>query len=192
MLSLPMENNQWKATFGEVFNRAVAAWKSGRRSAQAMFVEEEKNFLATIGCSTQELFDFVEDHLQYGDPDYSCIEKVTELRQGYFQTVMKGNFSGHVASMKSLPPKTAAIEGIEWLPRIIEKARLKLRGEMPPELMYGCAGDRMFVQSVHMTLPQFLKLVWDAGNDTQHIVDSVKKALTVITEVDPPSPLRLK
>jgi hypothetical protein len=174
-----MENNQWKATFKEIFNRAAAAWKSGKRSAQTMFVEEDKSFLMTIGCTAQELFDFVDDHFQYGDPDYSCIESVAEIRKEYFQSVMRGASSGHVASMQSLPPKTAAVDGREWLPRIIEKARLKLRGEMPPELMYGCAGDRMFVQSVHMTLPQFLKLVWDAGNDTQHIVDSVKKSRTV-------------
>jgi hypothetical protein len=77
--------------------------------------------------------------------------------------------------MAELPAKTAAVDGIEWLPRLIAKARLKLRGEMPPDLMYGCGGDRPFVREMKTTLPDFLKLVWDCGEDDRRIVDSVKR-----------------
>jgi hypothetical protein len=66
------------------------------------------------------------------------------------------------------------VDGIAWLPRLIAKARLKLRGEMPPDLMYGCGGDRPFLRSVNLTLPQFLELVRDAGNDDRRIIDAVK------------------
>ena len=63
--------------------------------------------------------------------------------------------------------------GIRWLPRIIQKARAKLRGEMPPELMYGCGGDRPFLEGVHFGLAEFLRLVWESGDDTRRVVDEV-------------------
>jgi hypothetical protein len=42
--------------------------------------------------------------------------------------------------------------------------------------MYGCGGDRPFLRRHHMTLPQFLQLVWDKGDDDRAIVDAVKQA----------------
>jgi hypothetical protein len=80
--------------------------------------------------------------------------------------------------MSALPPKSAAVDGISWLPRLIAKARIKLRGEMDPDLMYGCAGDRPFLREHHMTLPEFLQLVWHKGDDDQAIVEAVKAAAT--------------
>jgi hypothetical protein len=47
---------------------------------------------------------------------------------------------------------------------------------MPPDLMYGCAGDRPFLRRMHLTLAQFLKLVWECGADDRRIVDAVKNA----------------
>jgi hypothetical protein len=81
-----------------------------------------------------------------------------------------------VVSSATLPAKTAEVDGIAWLPRIIAKARLKLRGELPPDLMYGCAGDRPFLQKMNLDLPRFLKLVWECGDDTRRIVEAVKKS----------------
>lgn len=78
--------------------------------------------------------------------------------------------------MSELPSKATAVDGISWLPRLIVKARLKLRGEMPNELMYGCGGDRPFLRRMHMTLPGFLKLVWECGSDDRKIVEAVKTA----------------
>jgi hypothetical protein len=77
--------------------------------------------------------------------------------------------------MDSLPAKTAEVDGIPWLPRLIEKARAKLRGEMPPELMYGCGGDRPFLRRMNVELAEFLRLVWDAKNDERRILDYVKQ-----------------
>jgi hypothetical protein len=59
-------------------------------------------------------------------------------------SVQKAQRSTRVIDMDKLPPKSAKLDGIEWLPRIIEKARAKLRGEMPPDLMYDCAVTRSF------------------------------------------------
>lgn len=94
----------------------------------------------------------------------------------YFLEVMGGKPTGRIVPMSKLPPKSATIDGISWLPRLIAKARIKLRGEMDPDLMYGCAGDRPFLRKRHMTLPEFLQLVWDKGEDDRGIVEAVKSA----------------
>jgi hypothetical protein len=141
-----------------------------------MFNHEDIAFLATIGCTAQELFDFVDDSLRYDDLDYETTLAVAAIRRDYFLNVMKGKSTGRTASMDSLPAKTAEVDGIAWLPRLIEKARLKLRGEMPDDLMYGCAGDRPFLRNMHMNLPGFLKLVWKCGDDDRRIINDVKKS----------------
>lgn len=166
----------WKSEFQNVWDRGVAAWKAGRRSACAMFSSEDAAFLATIGCTTQELFDFVDDSLSYGDFGYDTVLAVTEIRYRYFREVMHSQPTGRVVPMSELPAKSAEVDGIAWLPRLIVKARIKLRGEMDPDLMYGCAGDRPFLREHRMTLPEFLQLVWDKGDDDRAIVDAVKAA----------------
>jgi hypothetical protein len=141
-----------------------------------MFSREDADFLASAGCTTQELFDFVDDSQNDGEPDYDTVLAVTEIRGRYFLEVMGGKPTGNVVSTSTLPAKSAEVDGIPWLPRLIAKARLKLRGEMSPDLMYGCGGDRPFLREHGLTLPQFLQLVWDKGSDDRAIVDAVKAA----------------
>jgi hypothetical protein len=171
-----MKNDDWKLEFRKVWERGVAAWKAGRRSARTMFTPEDVAFLAGIGCTAQELFDFVDDSIGWDDLDYETVLAVTEIRRKYFLEVMGGKPTGRVIPMSTLPAKSAEVDGIAWLPRLIEKARIKLRGEMDPDLMYGCGGDRPFLRRHQMTLPQFLQLVWDKGDDDRAIVEAVKRA----------------
>lgn len=172
-----MSDSDWQTQFRKVWDRAVTAWQAGRRTPGSMFDAADAAFLAGIGCSTQELFDFVDDSLNYdGDPDFATTLAVTAVRRDYFLNVMGGKPSGRTATMGSLPLKSTEVDGISWLPRLIVKARLKLRGEMPAELMYGCAGDRPFLRRMNLTLPKFLELVRDAGTDDRRIVNAVKQA----------------
>lgn len=171
-----MSTNDWRKQFREVYERGVAAWRAGGRAPGAMFGKEDAAFLATIGCTTQELFDFVDDELNHGDFDYQATLAVTAIRRDYFLNVMGGKPAGKTISMASLPAKTAEVDGIAWLPRLIVKARVKLRGEMPADLMYGCAGDRPFLRKMKMDLPGFLKLAWESGDDDRRIIDAVKKS----------------
>lgn len=144
-----------------------------------MFEARDVEFLASIGCTAQELFDFVDDALDYGDFDFEIVLAVTAIRRKYFIEVMHGKSTGRVVPMNELPAKSAKVDGIAWLPRLIAKARIKLRGEMDPDLMYGCAGDRPFLREHKMTLPQFLQIVWDNGNDDRAIINAVKNAAAV-------------
>lgn len=141
-----------------------------------MFDAKDVAFLATIGCTAQELFDFVDDALNYDDLNFETALAVTAIRREYFLKVMHGQSTGHVVPMHELPAKSAKVDGIAWLPRLIAKARIKLRGEMDPDLMYGCAGDRPFLREHHMTLPQFLQIVRDKGDDDRAIIDAVQNA----------------
>jgi Domain of unknown function (DUF5069) len=169
-------NDDWKLEFRKVWDRGVAAWKAGRRSARTMFEPGDVAFLASIGCTAQELFDFADDALDYGDFDFETVLAVTAIRRSYFIEVMGGKSTGRIVPMHELPAKSAKVDGIAWLPRLIAKARIKLRGEMDPDLMYGCAGDRPFLRDRHMTLPQFLQLVWEEGDNDRAIIDAVKAA----------------
>jgi len=171
-----MKRNDWEAAFLNLFERATAAWKAGRRSPETMFSADDAAFLQTLGCSAQELFDFVDDAQCCGEPDAPTVLAVQAIRREHFIGVMNGRATGRVASMGELPAKAATVDGIPWLPRIIAKARLKLRGEMPSDLMYGCGGDRDFLRGVRMTLPQFLTLVRDSGADDRRIVEAVKRS----------------
>ncbi|MCX6897457.1 MAG: DUF5069 domain-containing protein [Verrucomicrobia bacterium] len=171
-----MNINDWQTEFRKVYDCGVVAWNEGRRSAQTMFDDKDAAFLATIGCTAQELFDFVDDFHRYGEPDFETTLAVAAIRRDYFLNVMGGRRTGRVGSSAILPAKTAEVDGIAWLPRIIAKARLKLRGEMPADLMYGCAGDRPFLQKMNLDLLRFLKLVWECGDDNRRIVEAVKKS----------------
>lgn len=171
-----MSNKDWQIAFRAVYDRGVVAWNSGQRTPKTMFNSEDAVFLESIGCTAQELFDFVDDAQDWGEPDFESVLAVQAIRRDYFLNVMDGKWTGHIAPMEDLPPKRQAVDGIEWLPRIIQKARVKLRGEMPEDLMYGCGGDRPFLAEMNMTLAEFLKLVRDSGDDDRRIVDAVKRS----------------
>ncbi len=169
-----MKSESWEKELEAIYRRGEDAWKAGKRSPATMFSAADAAFLKSIGCSAQELFDFVDDSLGYGDFDFQTVLEVQRIRRDYFMDVLGGRPATQVVPMSRLPAKTDAVDGIAWLPRLIVKARLKLRGEMPDDLMYGCAGDRPFLRRMKMTLPGFLELVRDSGDDDRKIIDTVK------------------
>ena len=171
-----MTESNWEEELQRVYIRGLAAWKAGRRTPTSLFDDPDRAFLASIGCTDQELFDFIEDFMDWGEPDLETALAVQAIRRDYFLSVLGGNPPERIVPMHELPSKAAAVDGISWLPRLIVKARLKLRGEMPPELMYGCGGDRPFLRQMNMTLPGFLALVRECGDDDRKIVTAVKKS----------------
>jgi len=170
-----MSEYDWAAQFRAVHTAASERCRKGERNPQKLFNNAEIEFLASIGCSAQELFDFIDDEVRYGEPNFETTLLTTAVRREYFRLEQNGIPSSKRISMNSLPAKRDAVDGIPWLPRLIEKARAKLRGEMPPDLMYGCGGDRPFLRNMNIELAEFLRLVWSAGNDDRQIVEYVKK-----------------
>ena len=170
-----MSEYDWPIEFRKVYDAATQRYHRGERTPQKLFSKSELNFLVSIGCSAQELFDFIDDLARYGEPAYETVLLTTSVRRDYFRLVQNGVPTGKQIDMDALPAKKDEVDGIAWLPRLIEKARAKLRGEMPPDLMYGCGGDRPFLREMNVELAEFLHLVWTSGEDHRRTVDYVKK-----------------
>lgn len=167
----------WEQRFLSLWDAALKRFRSGRTSPATLFEPAEVQFLASIGCTAQELFDFIEDHAHGGDPEPRTVLEVQRIRLAYLSQPATSARTVPAVDPRRIPAKTDAVEGIAWLPRLIAKARLKLRGELPPELMYGCGGDRPFLRRVGISLPDFLQLTWDSGTDSAPIVAAVKQKL---------------
>ena len=167
---------EWQERFREIYEGAVKAYQRDQREPEKMFSPEEQAFLASIGAKPQELYDFVEDWCEVGEPPFETVAEITAVRREYFLLVQQGKASPHVISMDSLPSMGASLGGFRWLPRIIAKAKAKLRGEMPSELMYGCGGDRPFLKKVRIHPAKFLQLMWEAGDDDQSILEHVRQS----------------
>lgn len=171
-----MSNYHWARQFGELFEYACGEYESDNKDyLNGWFDEEDLDFLKSIGCNEREIFDYVEDFCSSEDePTLETVILVTAARRDYFLVVQKGVPSTRVVDRSELPAKSAELAGIPWLPRIIAKARAKLRGEMDPDTMFGCGGDRAFCEEHDIHPADFLRAVWAAGDDDQKIIDFVK------------------
>ena len=170
-----MSNYDWADNFKEVYESGYDVYMRGNKYPDEMFTESQVEFLQSIGATVQEIFDFVEDNiLSGGEPSFETVLLITAARRDYFLSQQLGRWSGNSIDMDKLPAKTDDMEGIVWLPRIIAKARAKLRGEMPDELMYGCGGDRPFCKRHNLHLADFLRVVWMAGDNDDLILQYVR------------------
>lgn len=168
-------STDWRETFTKLFHPAVRKYQEGHQKAAGLIEPGDADFLASIGYSEQEFFDFVEDFAKGGEPTLETALAIAEVRRDYFLKEQKGQRSTRQIDMAALPSKDAEVEGIGWLPRILPKAEAKLRGEMPPELMYGCGGDRKFFRTNGLDPAEFLRQVWKANGDHHAVIAWVKK-----------------
>ena len=165
---------EWGNRFEHVFGQAVEKYLAGSRGAEALFSPEHATFLASLGSSPQELYDFVEDWCELGESSFGTALRITEVRAEYFFLEQYSPGSSGVITPDSMPFGQATLGGFVWLPRIITKARAKLRGEMPADMMFGCQRDRAFLKSVGVDPAEFLRVVWRAGENEKQILEYVK------------------
>ena len=170
-----MNNYDFTAKFRAVYDHAVAQYTKGVRSAAQLFDSTQAAFLAANGIPAQSLYDYAEDHVGGGEPGYDNALAIELVRRNYFRNVQAGKASTTVLDESKLPSKTEAVRGIEWLPRIIPKAKAKLRGELPASLMFCCGGDRRFFKTHDLLPSEFLGVVWRYENDDAGLVDWVVK-----------------
>jgi hypothetical protein len=169
-----MKHFTFPQQFESLYEKAVGLYKDGRRGADTFFSPDETQFLSANGITPQHMYDYAEDHNGYeGEPGFNHALGIELVRRDYFLNAQNGRASSAVLDESKLPSKTDAVRGIAWLPRLLPKARAKLRGELPASLMYCCGGDRRFFKE-HDILPhEFLNLVWRHENDDAPIVDWV-------------------
>jgi len=160
-------------TLRTIWQKAVSLYEAGQRGAATYFDAEESAFLASIGHTAQEVYDFAEDYASHREPDCETFLMLAMLRRQYFLHVMNGQPGEKVVDTGDLPPKTASVRGIEWLPRIIPKAKAKLRGEMSDDLMYTCGGDRGFFKRHDIHPAEFLAFVMAHFDDDEAVIDFV-------------------
>ena len=165
----------WNEQFLNLFERCLAKYEGGDKDFNGYYSKDDLAFLSSIGYKPRELFDFVEDLADAGAPALSTALLVAAVRRDYFLVVQNGKLSSKEISSKDLPSFGDELEGIEYLPRIIKKARAKLRGELDPDLMYGCGGDRNFLQkNGDIQMADFLRHVWSADDDDAKIAAYVQ------------------
>jgi hypothetical protein len=165
----------WNDTFTALFERCVEAHRDGGFDYETGYSEEDLSFLAEIGHKKRELFDFVEDFLDGADLCASTALLVAAVRRDYLLVEQGGNTSEKEINREDLPSREEEFEGIKYLPRILVKARAKLRGELDPDTMFSCGGDRNFLAKNGKIHPaDFLRRVWAAGDDDSKVAAWIK------------------
>lgn len=170
-----MKHYDFAQRFHALYDKAAGQYARGQRGAESFFTEEEKAWLAANGITPQHLYDYAEDQANAGEPGYDQALGIELVRRDYFLNRQGGRASATVLNEASLPAKTEAVRGIEWLPRILPKARAKLRGELPASLMYCCGGDRKFFKANDILPAEFLAVIWRHENDDAAVIDWVEK-----------------
>lgn len=165
----------WNDKFETLFARCSADYKDGNFDYNKDYSSEDLEFLASIGYKRREFFDFIEDYVDSGVPSPTTALLVAAVRRDFFLVEQDGNASDKEVKRDDLPAHEAEIDGIVYLPRILVKARAKLRGELDPDTMFCCGGDRRFLAK-HGDVPpaDFLRHVWASGDDDSKVVAWLK------------------
>jgi hypothetical protein len=168
-----MSHYTFAEEFHALYDRAVTLYAGGQRGAGTYFDAGAAAFLAATGVGAQALYDYAEDQVGGGEPGWDKAIAIESIRRDYFLNVQGGKPSAAVLDEARMPGKDDEIKGIGWLPRLIPKAKAKLRGELPASLMYCCGGDRRFFKEHDINPAEFLSLVWRHEHNDAAIVDWV-------------------
>lgn len=171
-----MTSYLWTRRCRELYDKAVDLYRGGNRELGSYFTKEETEWLNSVGLRPINLYDWVEDMVSSGEPDWNTVLLIAAARRDYFLVHQKGVTLTGVTEASELPPKTEELDGIPWLPRIIAKATCFLKGGLCHEIMYGCAGDRRFLKEHDIHPADFLRAVWTSGGDQEKILSYFRKS----------------
>ncbi|MEE2808771.1 MAG: DUF5069 domain-containing protein [Verrucomicrobiota bacterium] len=169
-----MDNFSWEKHFLATFKSGIEKYRSGDRDLDKFFSDKELKYFSSIGYKPREFFDFVEDYCDIGSPSIETAILIAAARRDYFYTIQKKKISPNEVTSKDLPSRDSKLGDIPWLPRIITKARAKLRGELHPDVMYSCQGDMNFLQTHDVHPADFLRVVWAANENDNKILSYIK------------------
>jgi hypothetical protein len=168
-----MNNYSYHKCLKTIWEDAVASYKAGNRDPKSYFDNHTLTKLNSIGLTEMVVYDYAEDFVTRHEPDFETFLLVCDVRRDYFLNIQNSKPSNQLLDSSTLPPKSDEISGIVWLPRIIPKAIAMLRGELPPETMYGCGGDRQFFKDNRIHPAEFLRVAWAYENEVEKLVDWV-------------------
>lgn len=158
----------------EIHARALAAYQAGCRDVENILDLEDCNFLKSIGLRPGIVYDYVEDFSRRGQPTLEDFLQVCKIRYSYFHDMQKECWEDRCVPESELPLRETELEGIPWLPRIIQKAQCFLTGTLCPEVMYGCRGDLRFLNEHDLNVTDFLIAVRDSNADPTQILQFVR------------------
>ncbi|WP_226895420.1 DUF5069 domain-containing protein [Luteolibacter marinus] len=161
----------WNDRFLDLFDRCVKRYRAGDVDYNGYYNASDAELLHEIGYQPREFFDFVEDYCEEGAPSISTALLVAAVRRDYFLVEMAGKPGERRITASDLPTFGDELDGVAYLPRILAKARAKLRGELDPDVMFGCGGDRHFLArhgDIHPA--DFLRQVWAAREDDARVL----------------------
>ncbi len=171
-----MKNYSWEESFLEIFESCSERYRAGIRNLDELYSADELAFFNSIGYKPREFFDFIEDYIEEGEPNPIASVLIASVRRDFFLSEQNSQPSRYEVTPDELPPRDAELDGIRWLPRIITKARAKLRGELHPDIMYACGGDRNFLNNHDIHPADFLRFLWGAGEDNGKIADYIRQS----------------
>ncbi len=168
-----MKHYDYQSTLKKLWKHAIACFNAGEPDLINYFTDEERQFLNHIGIQPNEIYDYAEDFVNDGEPDFTTCALIQHIRRKYFLEVQKAVHSSKKILPDELPARSAEIQGIVWLPRIIAKAKAKLRGELDPDIMFCCGGDRKFCKTHNIHPAEFLQWVFESDGDDSKVVERV-------------------
>jgi hypothetical protein len=171
-----MEVNAWTRNLRAVYDKATSLYRDGKRDDATYFSDDEKDFLASIGLRPINVYDYAEDFVTSGEPDWETFLLIAAARRDHFLFEQKGLANPEEIRPDQLPPKRATLDGIPWLPRIIQKARCFLEGALCHDIMYCCGGDRHFLREHGLHPADFLRAVATAKGNDQKILSFVNES----------------
>jgi hypothetical protein len=169
-----MDHYNYPQRLKTIWTDSVAKYIAGHQKPTGFLDDATLAELATYGLNLMDVFDYAEDFVDGGDPGFENFLTICEARRDYFLTKQNGRVSEKRLDPSTLPAKDSEARGIAWTPRIIQKALSKLRGELPPETMYCCGGDRNFLKANNIQPAEFLRVVWAYEDDHEKILDWVE------------------
>jgi hypothetical protein len=165
----------WPRELRAIYDKSVDLYARGNRDLESYFSPEESGFLASIGLRPINLYDYAEDMVKYGEPDWNTVLLIVAARRDYFLYKQHGITKTAATDSSELPAKTDELEGIAWLPRIIAKATCFLEGGLCLDIMYGCGGDRRFLKEHDIHPADFLRAVWATEGNKEKMLAFVRK-----------------
>ena len=168
--------SDWTQTLKALHATSVRRYAGGDVRLAGWFDRKDEKFLDSIGARPIHLFDYAEDFAGDGEPVWETVLLLMAIRREFFLFEQHGKWSGETLDAATLPPKSASLHGIEWLPRILVKARAYLKGAETPGIMFGCGGDRAFWERHAIHPADFLRAVWRSEGDNDAVVRLVQSA----------------
>ena len=166
-------NFNYQKELVRIWENSVKLYQNGNTSADTFPIHDDLPFLQGIGLNKMDIFDYVEDWVCEGTPDVATFLLIHDIRRDFFIEEQKRIPSLEILDSQTLPGKTDLLEGIVWLPRVIKKAKAKLRGQLPADTMFCCGGDRAFFANNDIHPAEFLRIIRKSGTDDQLIANWV-------------------